>query len=419
MTASPDQHDLEPRNGSNFGIRTLADPRRPFSRLAAALMVSSIGDPFSLAVSLVLLYDSFHTPFAIAGAYGARAIAALVVGGLAGSITDRVDRRQLLVALDAGRLLVLLVLPFLVPSLPAIVYPALLLLGGAEALAQPARLAGAVVLAPAGAVDRANSLLMVSFSVAQAIGFALAGLAITLLPHPSQVFWIDAATFLCSVLLVLTLPNLGGGIVTAKFRLSGLQQLRRRSLRPLLLVTGGANLMIGVGTAAVLPLAYVLVTRDAAAAYTWLEVAVIVGLVVGSLILSRRGRGHAPVGMAVGVGLFGLGALGIALVPLLAVALAGFVLTGIANAVYSVRNRTALMEAAGAEEQGAVMSTRYSIAQASQIVGLGAGALVTALATPRGAFGVVAVGMLAVTAAITLHLRRPRRRAGGDGDPEP
>ena len=414
MTSSPDRDSRskpERADGSAFGILTLRDPRLPFSRLATAFMVSSVGDPFSLAISLVLVFSAFHSVFAIAVAYGARAVAALLVGGLAGSLTDRVDRRRLLVLLDSGRFLILLILPVLVAPFPVAVFPALFVLGGVEALAQPARLAGAVVLAPPGAVGRANSLLMVAYSVAQAIGYGLAGVAITALAHPVYVYWIDAVTFLCSALLVLSLPNLGGGVVTTKFQLKAFQQIRRASLRPVLLATGGANLMVGVGTACILPLAYLLAARHPAALYTWLQVALIAGLIVGSVALTRSEVRRPALAMASGMVLFGVGAFGIAASPWIEVTLVAFAVTGVANAVYSVRSRTALMEGAPDDEQGSVMATRYSIAQVSQIVGFGLGALVAAVATARGAFVVVGAGMLLFAGLLTLGIRRRRREA--------
>ena len=405
--SSPDRGSKpEPPDDSRFGVLSLWDPRRSFSRLAIGFMVSSVGDPFSLAISLVIVYSTFHSTFAIAAAYGARAAAALLVGGLAGSVTDRVDRRRLLMLLDTGRFLILGVLPFLVVRSPITVFGALFLLGGAEALAQPARLAGAVVLAPAGAVGRANSLLMVAFSVAQAIGFGLAGVAITVLAHPVLMYWVDAASFLCSALLMLSLPNLGGGLVTARFQFKALQQIGRPNLRPLLLATAGTNLMVGVGTACVLPLAYMLATRHPAALYTWLEVALITGLIIGSVALTRSEVRRPALAMAGGMALFGIGALDIAASPWIALTLIAFGVTGVANVTYSVHGRTALMQRAPEGEQGSVMSTRYSIAQANQILGLGVGALVAAVATARGAFVLVGAGMLVFAALLTLDLRR-------------
>lgn len=415
---SPDPRSKPEAPGdSRFGVLSLWDGRLPFSRLAIGFMVSSIGDPFTLAISLVIVYSMLHSTFAIAAAYGARAAAALLVGGLGGAITDRLDRRRLLVLLDSGRCLILVLLPFLVLRSPIAIFPALFLLGGAEALAQPARLAGAVVLAPPGAVGRANSLLMVAFSVAQGIGFGLAGIAITVLAHPLLMYWVDAASFLCSALLVLSLPNLGGGVVTARFQFKALQQIGRPTMRPLLLATAGTNLMVGVGTACVLPLAYILATQHPAALYTWLEVALIAGLVAGSLVLARGEARRPALAMAGGMALFGVGALGIAASPWIVLTLIAFGVTGVANVTYSVYGRTALMQRAPHDEQGSVMATRYSIAQATQIIGLGVGALVAAATTARGAFVLVGAGMLVFAALLTIDLRR--RPSGGVVAQEP
>lgn len=377
-------------------------------------MISSVGDPFSLAISLVLIHQLIDGTYALAVAYAVRALAAILVGGLAGSITDRVDRRRLLIVLDAFRFLILVAMPLVVTRSPAVIFPCLFLLGGAESLAQPARLAGATVLAPPDFVDRANSLLMVSYSVAQAIGFALAGLAITELAQPQNVYWIDSATFLGSVMLTLTLPNLGGGIAGPDFRLNGLAQLRRAELRPLLLVTGWANLFIALGAPVFLPMAYLLLPGNGAAGYTWFEIATIVGILIGSLALARLRPRRPAISMAYGIAAFGVAGLTVGASPNIGVALVGLAATGVANAIYSVLNRTALMQIASEDERGAVMSTRYSIAQTAQIIGFGLGALVAALATPRGAFVTVGLGSLAVAAVFLLSYRK-RAPASSEG----
>lgn len=391
---------------SHFGLVSLVDPRRPFSRLAGGFMISSVGDPFSLAISLVLIHQLLDSTYALALAYGTRAVAAILVGGLAGSITDRVDRRRLLIVLDACRFLIIAAMPLVVTRWPLVIFPCLFLLGSAEALAQPARLAGATVLAPPDFEDRANSLLMVSYSVAQAVGFGLAGLAITELARPQDVYWIDSATFLGSLLLTMTLPNVGGGITRLNFRLNGLAQLRRADLRPLLLATGGANLFIGLGAPVFLPMAYLLLPRNGAAGYTWFEISTIVGILIGSLALARLRPRRPAISMAYGIAAFGVAGLVVGAAPDIRVALVGLAATGVANAIYSVLSRTALMQIASEEERGAVMSTRYSIAQTAQIVGFGLGALVATLATPRGAFATVGLGSLVVAAVFLLGYRQ-------------
>jgi predicted MFS family arabinose efflux permease len=76
--------------------------------------------------------------------------------------------------------------------------------------------------------------------------------------------------------------------------------------------------------------------------------------------------------------------------------------------IYSVRNRAALMRRAGPQEQGAVMATRYSAAQASQVLGLGLGGLVATAAGARASFVVAGLGMIVVGGLFSAHLlRRP------------
>src|ERR1700730_12363079 len=88
-----------PAHQSPFG---LGKHNTRMARLAAAVLISSVGDPFTQAVSLVLLYQATRAPLAIAAAFGAEMLGVLTVGGLIGAIAARVDRRRLLVRLEAS-----------------------------------------------------------------------------------------------------------------------------------------------------------------------------------------------------------------------------------------------------------------------------------------------------------------------------
>src|SRR2546421_10152393 len=93
------------------------------ARLAAAVLVSSIGDPFSQVVSLVLLYQATRAPLAIAAAYGAEMLGVLTTGGLVGAAADRVDRRRLIVGLEVIRFLVVAGLPLVTSFSVYFLYP--------------------------------------------------------------------------------------------------------------------------------------------------------------------------------------------------------------------------------------------------------------------------------------------------------
>ncbi|MDQ6637137.1 MAG: hypothetical protein M3Y62_05030, partial [Candidatus Dormibacteraeota bacterium] len=82
----------------------LQTPR--FSRLTAAILVSSVGDPMTLTLTLVIAWRSLGA-IGIGLAYVCRVGATLAVGGLLGRAADRWDRRRLVVSLEALRCLAL------------------------------------------------------------------------------------------------------------------------------------------------------------------------------------------------------------------------------------------------------------------------------------------------------------------------
>jgi hypothetical protein len=91
--------------------------------------------------------------------------------------------------------------------------------------------------------------------------------------------------------------------------------------------------------------------------------------------------------------------------------------------VYSVANRSALMRVAGPERQGTVMSARFSLTQATQVIGLGAGALLVSLLGARWGFALVGVGLAGVatlSGALRLDLPSGRgRKAAAPVKPPP
>jgi hypothetical protein len=213
-----------------------------FGRLSLAVGVSALGDPISLTLSQFLLYRSTHSPFALAGIYLSQIAAAILVGLFAGSVADRLDRRSLVAVLELGRAVLVALLPVATLISPLTLYPALFLIGGVEAVVQPARLAGVPGLVGSDHVERASARLLLLTSVGQAAGFALAGGLIAVLPEPRALFLIDAVTFAVAGLLVMSVGSLGGGV--AKVRLSGsvFRALASPRLRPHLVVAGAVAL---------------------------------------------------------------------------------------------------------------------------------------------------------------------------------
>jgi Major Facilitator Superfamily len=202
----------------SLSMLALLRRNRSLGRLVAAVLVSSVGDPLSLTVSLVLLFGATHSPLSIAAAYAAQMLAVLTVGLPLGALTDRADRRRLIVRLELARCLLVAVLPLLTRWSVFGLYPALYLLGVVEALVQPARQAAVPRLVADGQLGRANAALLGAMTLGQALGFAVAGIALARLHDPRPLYLIDAATFAAAALLVATLTNLGGGVRTVRLR---------------------------------------------------------------------------------------------------------------------------------------------------------------------------------------------------------
>jgi MFS family permease len=385
--------------------------------LSGATLVSSIGDPFSQTVSLVLLYQATHTPLAIAAAFGAEMLGVLTVGGVMGAVADRVDRRRLIVRLEAVRFLVVVSLPLVTSISILLLYPLLFLLAGIEALVQPSRQAAVPELVSRGEVGAANSLLMTAVMVARAAGFAIAGFALAHVSDPRPLYVVDAFTFAAAALLVATLHGMGGGIVTTRLRGGVRRAWTVPGVRPFLVVAAAMALFVGMLNPALLPAAYAL-SSNGPTAFTQLEICLIGGSLVGSVTAGHLEPGKRSVGLVISVWLFAAGVFAVGLSPSFLIAGLALAISGVGNLMYSVANTSALMEAAVSTNRGVVMSARFTVTQASNVLGLAIGAAAIAWLGPLRAFSGFGLGLILVAAiytaflAVQAHARRDS--IGGD-----
>ena len=88
-----------------------------FSRLLAAMAVSSLGDwvGFVAVASLVttLAGSAAGASYAVAGVMTARMLPAILFGPIAGTLVDRVDRKRLMITSDLARGAMYASMPFL------------------------------------------------------------------------------------------------------------------------------------------------------------------------------------------------------------------------------------------------------------------------------------------------------------------
>jgi MFS family permease len=127
----------------------------------------------------------------------------VVVGLVAGPLIDRLSRKLLIVTSDVARLLVFAALPFV--GRPGAMIGLVTVAGIANSFFRPAVLAGMPNLVDDEDLDAATALLQGTDWLAAAAG-PIAGGAIVSVTSPHVVYWINAATFLFSALLLVRIP---------------------------------------------------------------------------------------------------------------------------------------------------------------------------------------------------------------------
>jgi dTMP kinase len=138
-----------------------------FSRLAAAMGVSSLGDwvGFVAVTSLVARLAGSQTAAlgSVAVVMMARMAPAILFGPFAGAIVDRVDRKQLMITADIGRGLMYASMPFVASAGQVwAIFLLSFLIEGLSLLWTPARDASLPNLVPRRQLTNANSVALLT-----------------------------------------------------------------------------------------------------------------------------------------------------------------------------------------------------------------------------------------------------------------
>jgi dTMP kinase len=356
---------------------------RPFRRLWAAQVLSSLGDWVGLfAILAIAARVSDNSAAAVSLVMVARVVPGFFLATIGGVLVDRVDRRKIMVAADVGRAGVIAVLPF-VNTLPALV-AASFLLEILTLLWGPAKDASVPHFVPQHQLASANSLGLVAsygtfpfggvlFSALAVVATWLGGFeALSSLQVDQEVLalWVDAATYLASALLVLRLPipgpaRVGGGRVdlwaTVHEVREGLGFIRHDRLARAVIVGMGGGL---IGAGAMVPLGPVFANEvlSGSAQFGVLMTALGTGAsigVLGLVVVQRRLPRERVFPLAtVGVGAFLMAAVTFNVGGLVALMVVGA--GACAGAAY-VSGFTVLQEATTDELRGRTFATLYTV----------------------------------------------------------
>ncbi|TML57361.1 MAG: MFS transporter [Actinobacteria bacterium] len=380
-----------------------------FGMLFLAAFGSGLGTWLAFVALTVDVFDRTHSGPWVSALLIADFLPMILIGLVFGPLLDRLSRRWLAVAADLARFGVFCALPFATSAAQIVTLAAAA--GFATGFFRPAVYAGLPNLVDDADLPRANSLLQTIENATTTAGPLVGGILVST-SGPDTAYWINAATFVVSALLLLRIP---GRLLQARPAQSRghLRDLRAgfalvRHARPLLTVLVVWNVAMlanaGVNVAEVVLAKVSFHSGDFG--FGLLVAAAGLGLAGGSLaagpLLERRRTREVYGGslalMAVGTALA-------AVSPNVWVAAACVVVSGAGNGSTVVCN--ALLVQRGAPDE--LRGRAFTVLMSSTAVSLGAGMIAAGLVTnalgARWVWG-IAAAVLALAAALGLSLAR-------------
>lgn len=183
--------------------------------LLASIGISHIGDwIYLIAMNLMILHTT-ESPAAVGILYILRPLAVMLTAGFAGSIVDRMNKRNMMIWLDLFRAALILAIPFL-PSL-LLIYLFVFLISMASALFEPCSLAYTVSFIPVFLRKKYNAWVALSQSGAYVIGPAAASVLFAL-SNVKIAIMVNGISFLLSAFLLKGLPSIISESVSEKER---------------------------------------------------------------------------------------------------------------------------------------------------------------------------------------------------------
>ena len=376
-----------------------------FRALWIAVLVSNIGSWMQTVGAQWLLVDEHAAPVVIALVQTASSLPVLLIGIPAGVIGEFVDRRRLLIGVQAFQVVVGLAMTVLTATgqmTPALLLTVTFLLGTASALQLPAYQALVPEIVPRAMITDAAALSSVGVNVARAIGPALAGVVIAQLGVPF-VFAANAVSFALFLVVLVAWRGYRRPETRAEPFIdatrAGLRYVLHAGVVRRLLLQLAAFMVPANALWALLPLVASGPLGLSSGGYGLLLAAVGIGSVGGAFVMPAI-RTRLGIGRTVGTAsvVFGLSTVVVALVPVLAVVLVALVVGGVAwiGVVTTLNGTVQAFLPAWVRARG--LATYQLVLFGSTAIGA---ALAGIVATPLGVVGVLA-GAGALTALSAL-----------------
>jgi MFS family permease len=413
------------------GVRGLLRAHPAFRRLWTARLLSFAGDSVGLIALMLYTAEHFGSGLAVALLLIAGDFVPGLLSPLAGTVSDRLDKRAVMVGCELVQGVVVAVIALALPGLPL-----LLLLVAAQscvaAVFQPASRSAVPDLVPDADLERANAAI--GFGTNGMDGFApLAGAALLAWLSVRDLLLVDTATFAISAVLLISLPALrvrspggdrpaadrlaGDRLAASPARISAVRLLadareglaylwRDKAMRVITLIFCAVVLFNAVDDVALVFLArHTLHGSNSAASLVYAGAGL--GMLVGFLLLARIGpRLVLPLLIVAGYAVTSLGNLLTGTATVILAALGFQVVRGLGIAAIDVGHNTLIQRLIPAHVRGRVFGNFYGAVGVAAGLSYIFGGLLLDATSPRVTLIVAGSGGLAVAALAAILLPR-------------
>lgn len=360
-------------------VRLALDSR--FAAYWLAQTISLFGDRLHQVALAVLVYAVTDSPLATGLVFLAATLPNILLGPIAGTFVDRWEHKRVMIASDLIRAALVLAIPFAAAANIYLVYPLVFIVTAVSLFFRPAKVAFLPRIVKDDDVMAASSATWTADTLADIVGFPIAGLFVAFLgtqaAQLSIAFVVDSATYVLSAILLATIavaplvreavPAARGAVRAFLDQLTeGWRFLRTRA--PLIqntLISALAQMTVGVTLALT-----VVYARDALDGtviaypqnFAAIETAIGIGNLVGGLAVgiigARFRKGWLVVG---GFIVMGLATVVLGLTSNVMLALAAATIVGIANLIFIIPTQTIFIEITPIEMMGRVVAFRSSL----------------------------------------------------------
>ncbi len=303
----------------------------------------------------------------------------LIFGFPGGALVDSLNKKKAMILSDFARFFLVLLIPLVLEAQLKGVFVLVFLVSLFTLIFNPSQNSLIPEIVDKKHLLKANSYLMAVDSLADVIGYPLAGVLVATLGYNIS-FYVDSFSYLVSGLILCLLPFGYDSFILKKLDLSRIHSevlkgwefiKSHQSIFYSNMVFFAAPL-VGGGMDVLIPPFVSQVLRGGAREYGWMETAMAIGGILGSLLLARLGS-KSKKGLFVSTGLAGMG-FAIMLVgrsQFLYLALFFYFLAGFFNLLFFISHTTLLQEHTPLEMRGRVFAVRSSLVYSGLFVSRG------------------------------------------------